>query len=84
MKGGNLTLITKPGIEVDTDEVTLIGGTAKVHPAAGWTQPATLRIEITGRNTGGSIVARPPVRSFWQWLLRRPRPYQESVRRLTA
>ncbi len=83
VKGGNLTLVTKPGIEVDAGEVTLIGGTirAKGLPAAGWSQPVQLRIEVSGRNHGGTIVARPPRRSFWQWLLRRPRPYQESVNR---
>ena len=35
-----------------------------------------LRIEVTGRVRSGHLKARPPRRTFWQWLLRRPRPYQ--------
>ncbi|MGO9081564.1 MAG: DUF1707 domain-containing protein [Streptosporangiaceae bacterium] len=69
--GGALTLVTRPGIEVDTDEVTLAGGTVKVRPHPGPAVPVTLRVEISGQARGGTIVARPPRRIFWQWLRRR-------------
>jgi hypothetical protein len=42
--------------------------------------PVTLRIEMAGQVRSGSITARPPRRTFWQWLLRRPRPYQAALR----
>jgi hypothetical protein len=71
VQGGTLLLLTRPGIEVDAENVSLVAGTVKVRPAAGPQQPATLRIEISGHNLGGTITARQPRRTFWQWLLRR-------------
>jgi len=41
--------------------------------------PVILRIEVTGRVRSGHLKARPPRRTFWQWLLRRPRPYQPAA-----
>jgi hypothetical protein len=80
VRGGWLVLVTRPGIEVDASEVTLIGAQqAKIWPEGGWSQPAQLRIEVSGENHGGFIVVRPPRRSFGQWLRRRPRPYSESI-----
>jgi Domain of unknown function (DUF1707) len=72
--GGSLVLVTRPGIEVDTDDVTLIGGSVsnRVRPGARSDQPALLRVEVSGQNRGGTIKARPPRRPFWQWLRRRP------------
>jgi hypothetical protein len=77
--GGSLVLVTKPGIEVDADEVALRGGSLKVRPHAGPARPVILRVEISGEAQGGSIVARPPKRTFWQWLLRKPRPSYGSI-----
>jgi Domain of unknown function (DUF1707) len=79
--GGWLVLVTKPGIEVDADEVTLIGGhvRGKVQPTGGWNHPVEFRIEVSGENHGGYILARPPRRSFSQWLRRGPRRYSESA-----
>jgi hypothetical protein len=75
VRGGRLVLVTKPGIEVETDELTVRGGTVKVLPRNGWNEPARLRVEICGENHGGRVTARPPRRTFGQWLLRRPGPY---------
>ena len=50
-------------------------GTAKVRAPWGSDVPALLRIEVSGRVGSGSIVARPPRRTFWEWLLRRPRRF---------
>jgi Domain of unknown function (DUF1707) len=79
---GALTLITKPGIVVDMDEVTVRSGALEVK--APWGQDASLlRIEMSGRVGSGVISARPrrpprlprpPRRTFWQWLTRQPRP----------
>jgi hypothetical protein len=77
LHGGNLVLVTRPGIEVDTDELAMAGGNVKIKPAQGPQPPALLTVEITGRIFGGNLVARPPRpprRTFLQWLLRRPRP----------
>ncbi len=32
--------------------------------------PATLRIDLTGRVASGNVTARPPCRTFPQWLRR--------------
>jgi len=77
---GNLTLVTRPGIVVDADEVSVRSGSVKVKEPWGHDVPVTLRIEVTGQVRSGSITARPPRRTFWQWLLRRPRPYQAPPR----
>jgi hypothetical protein len=75
VQSGSLRLVTRPGIVVDTDEVAVRSGTAKVRAPWGSEVPTLLRVEVSGRVGSGSIVARPPRRSFWDWLLRRPRPY---------
>ena len=39
--------------------------------------PALLSIQVSGKVGSGSVMARPPRlprRTFWQWLLRRPKP----------
>lgn len=71
---GNLIIITKPGIDVDTDEVRVSSGVVKVRrPRHNGPPPATvLRIEVVGSVDSGRLVARPPRRGFWAWLLRRP------------
>jgi hypothetical protein len=81
VRGGRLVLVTRPGIEVDADEVTLVGGSIRnrAHRTGESSQPGLLRIEVSGKNCGGNITARPPLRTFWQWLLRRPRPYSKSI-----
>jgi hypothetical protein len=73
---GSLKLITKPGIVLDTDDVTVRSGAVKVKVPWGHDVPATLRIDVSGKIGSGSITARPPRgprRSLWEWLLRRPR-----------
>ena len=74
---GSLTLITKPGIVVDADDVSIRSGRVKVPPPEGPEVPALLSIHVAGEVGSGTITARaprPPRRTFWQWLLRRPRP----------
>jgi DUF1707 SHOCT-like domain len=77
VRSGALTLITKPGIVVDADDVAVRSGTVKVRPHPGSPVPDILRIQVSGNVGSGRIMARPPRgprRTFWQWLLRRPRP----------
>jgi hypothetical protein len=75
VRSGNLTLITKPGIVVDIDDVTVRSGDVKVKAPWGDAVPARLRIEVSGHVGGGTITARPPRRGFWDWLRRAPKPY---------
>ena len=42
--------------------------------AMGHDVPEVLRIEVSGRVGSGHFIARPPLRTFWQWLTRQPRP----------
>jgi hypothetical protein len=80
VRGGGLVLVTKPGIEVDADGITVHGGTVKIRPRNGWKEPVRLAIEVSGENHGGRVTARPPRRTFRQWLLHRPRPHARSIR----
>ena len=73
VKSGSLTLITRPGIVVDTDNVAVRSGTVKTRQHLD--VPVILRIEVTGHVGSGALIARPPRRTFWQWLLRRPVSY---------
>ncbi len=75
VRSGNLSIITKPGIVVDTDDLVVRSGNVKVKTPWGADVPPTLVITVTGRVGSGNIVARPPRRSFWEWLLRKPRRY---------
>ncbi|HTT52315.1 MAG TPA: DUF1707 domain-containing protein [Streptosporangiaceae bacterium] len=73
VRGGNLILVTRPGLEVDADGVKMVGGSLKLRPARGPGQPVLLRVELAGAAWGGNVVVRPRRRTLWQWLLRRPR-----------
>jgi uncharacterized protein DUF1707 len=78
VRGGGLVLVTKPGIEVDADGITVHGGTVKIRPRNGWNEPAHLTVEVSGENHGGRVTARPPRRTFRQWLRRKPGPHARS------
>src|SRR5215469_6180899 len=75
VRSGHITLITKPVIVVDADDVTVRSGHVKVRAPWGTDVPELLRIDVAGKCGSGHISARPPRRSFWQWLRRAPRPY---------
>jgi hypothetical protein len=78
--GGGLRLITKPGIVVDADDISLNGGGLELPEPPDSGVPVLLRIEIAGSVRGGGITVGPPPpprrprRTFWQWLRRAPRP----------
>ncbi len=77
---GHLVLVTRPGIVVDADDVTVGSGSVKARTPWGPDVPEILRIEVSGRVRNGRIIARPPRRTFWQWLCRAPKPYQAALR----
>ena len=76
VRSGSLTLLTKPGVVVDTDDVAVRSGHVMIRAPWGPDVPVILQVTVSGKVGSGHIVARPPHRNFWQWLLRRPRPYQ--------
>ena len=75
VRSGRLLLVTRPGIIVDADEVVVRSGEVKIRAPWGTDVPVNLRLEVSGKVGSGSIKARPPRRSFWQWLMRRPVRY---------
>ena len=68
-----LTLITRPGIAVDADDVSVHGGQVKVRDVNGEKVPVFLLVVITETCDGGVIIARPPRRSFGAWRRRASR-----------
>jgi uncharacterized protein DUF1707 len=78
---GSLTLVTKPGVLVDADDVAVRSGSVKVVAPWGPDVPVALRVQVSGQVGSGSIKARPPRRTFWQWLTRKPRPYARALPR---
>ncbi len=83
VRGGELRLITRPGIVWDAGDISLHGGSVKRPEPPGPGVPVQLRVEIAGSVRGGAITAGPPPpppaprrprRTFWQWLRRAPRP----------
>jgi class 3 adenylate cyclase len=72
---GTLRLITRPGIVVDADDLTVNSGSVKVVRPAAPVAPVELRVKISGRVGSGSVSAGPPrggwLRALWRWILRR-------------
>jgi hypothetical protein len=80
VRSGHIILVTKPGIVVDTDDVAVRSGHVKVRAPWGPDVPEVLRIEVAGKVGSGHLIARPPHRTFWQWLTRQPKPYEIAAR----
>jgi DUF1707 SHOCT-like domain len=80
VRSGHIILVTMPGIVVDTDDVAVRSGQVKVRAPWGHDVPEVLRIEVTGKVGSGHMVARPPRRTFWQWLTRQPGRYEIAAR----
>jgi hypothetical protein len=78
VRSGGLTLITKPGIVVDADDVSVRSGSVRVRAPWDDDTPALLRIEVSGAVRSGGITARPLRRSLWQWLRGAPRRWENA------
>jgi hypothetical protein len=74
MRGKNLTLITRPGIVVDTDALRLEFSKVKSRQVPHPDAPITLRVELVGKKSFGRVVVRHPRRPAGRWLLRSPAP----------
>ncbi|MFI6858598.1 DUF1707 domain-containing protein [Streptomyces sp. NPDC050421] len=70
--GGNLILVTRPGVAVDTDGLVRSSGEIRIRPESGPGAPPTLHVQLTGQSRGGDITARPPRRTFSELMRRRP------------
>ena len=70
VRSGSLLIVTRPGVEVDATDVSIRSGEVKVRSPWGTQVPATLSIRVTGQVSSGNITARPPRRTFWEWLRR--------------
>jgi class 3 adenylate cyclase len=83
---GSLKLITRPGIVVNADDLTVKSGSVKVVPPAGSDAPVELRVRITGHIGSGSVSARPASKGWWRALWRRllRRPASDSQPALPA
>lgn len=76
MSGSYLALVTRPGIAVNTDDVVTDQSAAAVREPWGPDVPVILRVHVSGKLSASHITARPrrpPRRTFWNWLRRRPR-----------
>jgi DUF1707 SHOCT-like domain len=62
---GSLTLITRPGIDVDADGVATRSGRVKILAPWGPEEPVILRIVVSGTVGSGKIAAHPRRRPFW-------------------
>jgi hypothetical protein len=74
---GSLEFVIRPGIVVEAGDVAVRSGAIQVTSPWRPGVPATLRIQVCGEVSSGTIRARPPHRprrTFWQWLRRQPRP----------
>lgn len=80
---GSLRLVTRPGIVVDADDVTVGSGSVTVVPPSGADAPPELRVTVSGRVASGSVSARPggSWRALWQRVLRRVFGDRRSARR---
>lgn len=83
VRSGSVTLVVPPDVLVDVDDVEMHSGSVQNRAPVDPAMPIRLRVHVTGKVRNGSIVVRlpkPPRRSFWQWLLRRPRPMTALTR----
>ena len=59
LSGSKLTLVTKPGIVVDTDELAAISSAIKIQAARDSEVPVELRIVMSGTVKGSLVTAGP-------------------------
>jgi Domain of unknown function (DUF1707) len=72
--GASMTLVTRPGIVVLTDDLSQRMGDVTVRQPREFQPdvPVILSIELSGRLHGGDILVRPPRRTLGQWVRREP------------
>ena len=58
MRGGSLVLMTRPGLVVDADSLTVRYADVKIRPGAEPGAPVVLRVQLAGRMRYGWIEQR--------------------------
>jgi hypothetical protein len=71
-KSGSIIFVVPVGWGVNMDDVSVASGSVR-NKAAELPAPGMPTIIVHGQTKSGSVKARYPRRSFWDWLLRRPR-----------
>jgi hypothetical protein len=79
LQGGNLILVVRPGVVVEANHLAMVGGNVKYGKGTDQQVPVVLRVQLSGRLLGGSVVVRLPRRTFLEWLTRKPRPYSAAT-----
>jgi hypothetical protein len=74
MRGGTLVVVTRPGVVVDTSEVSTVGGQIVNRPPDEPDRAVDLAVEVSGQLFGGNVRVRGRHRTFSQWLRRESRP----------
>lgn len=69
---GTVLLIVPFGWTVDVDNVSAESGTV-VNKVTGPPEPRAPILRVSGKVRSGTVTARHPRRTFWQWLTRVPR-----------
>ena len=70
-RSGSVVLVVPKGWTVDLDQATATSGRV-VNRMRGRREPGAPRIRVSGAVLSGTIKARPPHRSFRDWLFNRP------------
>jgi class 3 adenylate cyclase len=71
INSGSLKLITRPGVVVNADDLTVASGSVNVMPPVGRDVPVELTVKVYGRVGSGSVSARPSLGDWWLALWRR-------------
>jgi class 3 adenylate cyclase len=81
ISSGSLTLITRPGIVVDTGDLTVNSGSVNVVPPVGPSASVELRVKVCGMVGSGSVAARPAYGDWWRalWWRLLHRRYQSGT-----
>ncbi|KPI10224.1 protein of unknown function DUF1707 [Actinobacteria bacterium OK074] len=70
IRGGTLTLVTRPDMTVNLDAVAVVYGKTKIREAAATAapgEPVALHVEVTGQISYGQVVVRRPRRVRRGW-----------------
>lgn len=65
MRGGTLTLVTRPGVVVDADDLRVRYTDVEIHPGAAPGAPVILRVRLAGRMRYGRIEVQRTRRTSW-------------------
>jgi hypothetical protein len=71
VQSGSLTIVTRPGIVVDADAVSVANGSVRVKTGPGPSVPVILEIQVSGKVGSGHVRSGPPRPTLRQRVARR-------------